>query len=222
MSNIPSYLPIAQQPTAAAPSQAVIPAPPPGLTRLSAGALVEGTVIGRTPQGLLAVKTSHGELALRTSASPPVQSRVVLQLQPSGGQFRVILLSVKPAQDAPGQKAAPPRPGGQPAASPPPAAAAPARAAPPSAAAAPVAQARASVVSGATPSNTPPATGQARPTPLPGAPPPAQPQGQPASGQPAGQALPAAGRPAPLTVTPGTPGPIVKVDVAAFSRDSAS
>ncbi|MCZ6859670.1 MAG: hypothetical protein O7I42_05225 [Alphaproteobacteria bacterium] len=212
MSNIPSYLPITQQPTGTAPSQAVISAPPPGLAQLSAGALIEGIVIGRTQQGLLAVKTSHGELALRTTASPPVQSRVVLQLQPSGGQYRVILLSVqgtKSAQGTPAQKTASP-PSGQRAGSQAPVSMAQVRAAPPTVASTQLAQVQASAQSAAGAKIAPPVphAAQARATPRPGAQLSAAPLGQSASGPPAGQVFPAAGRPAaplaPLS-TPSVP-----------------
>lgn len=209
MSNIPSYLPLAQQPTGTAPSQAVIPAPPPGLAQLSAGTLIDGTVIGRTQQGLLAVKTSHGELALRTSASPPVQSRVVLQLQPSGGQFRVILLSAegaKAAQTAPAQKTASP-PSLQQAASQPPAPSVQTRTAPAQVSPAQLAQAQASAQSTARAIVTPPGppSAQAPAAPQPGGSLPVTAQSQNTSGPAAGQALSAAGRPVAAPAAPGTP-----------------
>lgn len=212
MSNIPTYLPLAQQPAGTAPSQAVIPAPPPGLARLSAGTLIDGIVIGRTQQGLLAVKTSHGELALRTSASPPVQSRVVLQLQPSGGQFRVILLSApareegaKTAQATPAQKPAASPPRLQQAPSQPPAPSPQARTAPAQVSAAQLAQAQASAQSTARAIVTPqgPPSAQTPPASQPGAPPPnTAPSQSPSGPTTPGQALPAAGRPgiAPATL----------------------
>ncbi len=219
MSTIPSYLPVAPQPAGAAPSQAVIPAPPPGLTRLAAGALIDGTVVGRTQQGLLAIKTSHGELALRTSASPPVQSRVVLQLQPSGGQFRVILLTaegVKSSPGAPAQKA-PSQPGGQQASPPPPVSTLQARAAPPPAGAPQLPQAQPSaqpavgVKTGYPAAPVTPSGAASQPvasqpgTPQPGATQPIAPQSQNTAAPLAGQALPVAGRPAAPPVIPGSP-----------------
>jgi len=106
MTNIPPALPFAHQPNSAAPSHGVIPAPPPSLARLAAGTIVEGVVVGRTAQGLVAVQTSHGEIGVRTTAAPPINTHVVLQLQPTGGQVRVILISSagrRPAGGEPGQ-----------------------------------------------------------------------------------------------------------------------
>ncbi|MEJ2120807.1 MAG: hypothetical protein P8Z76_08875, partial [Alphaproteobacteria bacterium] len=95
MSNIPPTLPFNVAANSAKPSYGVIPSPPASLARLTAGTIVEGVVVGRTQQGLVAVQTSHGEIGVRTTSAPPVNTPVVLQLQPTGGQVRVILISSK-------------------------------------------------------------------------------------------------------------------------------
>ncbi len=70
--------------------------PPISVTRLANGAIIEGIVLGSTADGLTQVRTRHGVLSLRPQHAYPEQSRLVLELQVSGSQLRVIVLSVQP------------------------------------------------------------------------------------------------------------------------------
>lgn len=97
MTNTIHTLPFLPHVGSGGPTAGVIQTPPLALTRLAAGTVIEGTVIGRPVKGQVSVQTQQGELALRTSASLAPGTKVALQLQPSGGQVRVLVIPGPPA-----------------------------------------------------------------------------------------------------------------------------
>ena len=112
MTNVIHTLPFLPSVGTNGPTTGVIQSPPLTLTRLAAGTVIEGTVTGQPAKGQVSVQTLHGQFALRTSAALATGTKVALQLQPSGGQVRVLVI--------PGQAGgAPPTPaGGNPAPAP--------------------------------------------------------------------------------------------------------
>ncbi len=116
----------------AAPSQAgavTLTDSPASLARLTAGSIIEGTVIGHDARGLTQVRTEHGMISFRSLMSLPTGSQLVMQLQTSGSQIQVVVLSVTPpgpegaaagarggaqSSQRPGAPPAAGQPGGQP------------------------------------------------------------------------------------------------------------
>ncbi len=86
-----------QSPSALSQARAVtLTDSPASLARLTAGSIIEGTVIGHDARGRTQVRTEHGMISFRTPISLPPGSQLVLQLQTTGSQIQVVILSVTP------------------------------------------------------------------------------------------------------------------------------
>ncbi len=83
-------------PAAAAPNgvPGVIADPPPAVTQLASGHLLQGEVVGRNEQGQTLVKTELGTLAVTTKAQLPTGSQVTLQIRTAGAQIQIAVLQV--------------------------------------------------------------------------------------------------------------------------------
>ncbi len=73
---------------------------PAELGGMAAGMILTGTVIGREPGNLTVIRTQYGTLALKGSALP-MGGTVTLQLQQTGTQVQVVILSVNGGNAAP-------------------------------------------------------------------------------------------------------------------------
>jgi hypothetical protein len=107
--------PLAIVPTASAtaPMNAVAVARLPAeLAGMAAGTILNGVVIGRAPGGQTVIRTQYGALALK-GAPLPTGSTVTLQLQQTGTQVQVVILSVNGGSQPP-RSAATPAPTGAP------------------------------------------------------------------------------------------------------------
>lgn len=83
---------------------ATVPDAPPAAARLDPGTIVTGTVLGRDAQGLVAIRTDKGVLALQTNANLPVGSTVALEVRVAGARLQLVVLSVElPPGQIPGQ-----------------------------------------------------------------------------------------------------------------------
>jgi hypothetical protein len=92
---------------------------------MAAGTILRATVIGREPGGQTVLRTQYGALAIKTPAALPLGGTVMLQLQQTGAQLQVAILSVDGGTN-PGAAVAPrPHLPAPPLAAPPPTTAAP-------------------------------------------------------------------------------------------------
>jgi hypothetical protein len=78
--------------------------PPPSVTALEPGTIVQGTVTGRDNQGLLLVKTDAGNIVIQTPQLLQPGAKLQLEIQVQGSQLQVVILSADrpPAADATG------------------------------------------------------------------------------------------------------------------------
>jgi hypothetical protein len=67
---------------------------PPGLANLTAGAILNGSVVGRDAQGHVLVQTPNGMLSLATALTLPQGSTLSLQIQTMGVQIQMVVLSI--------------------------------------------------------------------------------------------------------------------------------
>jgi hypothetical protein len=92
----------------AAPMAAVAVARLPAeLAGMAAGTILQGTVIGREPGGHTVIRTPHGALVIKSGAALPMGGTVKLQLQQTGAQLQVVILSIDggtPAHPAPARE----------------------------------------------------------------------------------------------------------------------
>jgi hypothetical protein len=93
----------------AAPTAAIAVARLPAeLAGMAAGTILQGTVIGREPGGQTVIRTPHGALVIKGGAALPMGGTVKLQLQQTGAQLQVVILSVDggiPGHPAPAREA---------------------------------------------------------------------------------------------------------------------
>jgi len=87
---------VSASPTTAAPHgvPGVIADPPPAVTQLASGHLLQGEVVGRNDQGQTLVRTELGTLAVTTKAQLPTGSQVTLQIRTAGAQIQIAVLQV--------------------------------------------------------------------------------------------------------------------------------
>jgi hypothetical protein len=78
------------------------------LAGMAAGTILTGVVIGREPGGQTVIRTQYGALTLKGGALP-MGGTVTLQLQQTGAQVQVVILSVNGGSHA--AREAPPAPG---------------------------------------------------------------------------------------------------------------
>lgn len=87
-----------------APTSPVAPVinPPPSVSALEPGTIVQGTVTGRDKQGLLLVKTDVGNILIQTPQQIPQGAKLQLEIQVQGSQLQVVILSTErpPGADA--------------------------------------------------------------------------------------------------------------------------
>jgi hypothetical protein len=105
-------------PAAAAPG-ALITNLPPGLANLTAGAILNGSVVGRDAQGHVLIQTPNGMLSLATALALPQGSTLSLQIQTTGALIQMVVLSINQQPQQPGPQnlatlALPPQPHGAP------------------------------------------------------------------------------------------------------------
>lgn len=67
---------------------------PPNLARMTAGSIIAGVVIGRNQKGQTQIRTDHGMLSFRTQIALPTGAQLILQIQPTGSQIQVAILSI--------------------------------------------------------------------------------------------------------------------------------
>jgi hypothetical protein len=100
-------LPIVPTASATVPMSAVAVARlPTELAGMAAGTILNGVVIGRAPGGQTVIRTQYGAVALK-GAPLPTGSTVTLQLQQTGSQVQVVILSVNGGSQPPRSAAAP-------------------------------------------------------------------------------------------------------------------
>lgn len=108
------------QPVSAATAVASFTNLPPGLANLMAGAILNGSVLGRDGQGHVLVQTPNGVLSLATALALAPGNRLSLQVQTVGAQIQMVVLSINqqplPAGPPATAVATPPAPPAQPAA----------------------------------------------------------------------------------------------------------
>jgi len=78
---------------------------PPGLANLTAGAILNGSVVGRDAQGHVLVQTPNGMLSLSTALTLPQGSALSLQIQTMGAQIQMVVLSINQQPQQPGKQA---------------------------------------------------------------------------------------------------------------------
>ncbi len=89
----PGGLPAAAAPIAS-PPPTIVTNLPPGLANLTAGAIINGVVIGRDNKGHTLVRTANGTLSLATPLALTAGSTLSLQVQTVGAQMQMVVLSV--------------------------------------------------------------------------------------------------------------------------------
>lgn len=89
---------------AAAAAPAIITNLPPGLANLTAGAILNGAVVGRDAQGHVLVQTPNGMLSLATALAMPQGSTLSLQIQTMGVQIQMVVLSINQQPQQPGAR----------------------------------------------------------------------------------------------------------------------
>jgi len=96
--------PVAPSPAAAAASlaAATVARLPAELAGMAAGTIIQGVVIGREPGGQTVLRTQYGALVLKGGALP-MGGTVTLQLQSTGTQIQVVILSVTGGTSAPAE-----------------------------------------------------------------------------------------------------------------------
>jgi hypothetical protein len=67
---------------------------PPGLANLTAGAILNGSVVGRDAQGHVIIQTPNGTLSLATALPLPQGTTLSLQVQTMGAQIQMVVLSI--------------------------------------------------------------------------------------------------------------------------------
>jgi hypothetical protein len=125
--------PAATPPAAAVPASAPLTNLPPGLANLTAGAILNGSVISRDAQGHFLVQTANGFLTLATTLALLPGSTLSLQVQTMGVQMQMVVLSINQqplSAGIPATATLPAQASAQPAAQFPPAPATPAPATP--------------------------------------------------------------------------------------------
>lgn len=102
-SPLASPTPVGSGPLAAA-APAGITNLPPGLANLTAGAILNGAVVGRDGQGHVLVQTPNGMLSLATALPLPQGSTLSLQVQTMGAQIQMVVLSINQQPQQPGAR----------------------------------------------------------------------------------------------------------------------
>ena len=77
---------------------------PPGLANLTAGAILNGAVVGRDGQGHVLVQTPNGMLSLATALPLPQGTTLSLQIQTMGAQIQMVVLSINQQPQQPGAR----------------------------------------------------------------------------------------------------------------------
>ena len=78
---------------------------PPGLANLTAGAILNGAVIGRDGQGHVLVQTPNGMLSLATALPLPQGTTLSLQVQTMGAQIQMVVLAINQQPQQSGARA---------------------------------------------------------------------------------------------------------------------
>jgi len=78
---------------------------PPGLANLTAGAILNGAVVGRDGQGHVLVQTPNGMLSLATALPLPQGTTLSLQVQTMGAQIQMVVLAINQQPQQSGARA---------------------------------------------------------------------------------------------------------------------
>ncbi len=85
-------------PAVAAVTAVTAPNPPPSLTRLSLGALIDGRAVAQEIKGLYLLQTPQGDFSIQTAVPLPKNAALVLQVQSLGqrAQLQIVSIDGKP------------------------------------------------------------------------------------------------------------------------------